>query len=107
MPRKCCVALSALVSALFLWSAIAQAEGITVGSRAEWLDAKTLLMHTPGQELFLGVVHPAAALFEKPFSIDRAAAEHRNYIMGDAATSVTLRPCPGAAVAPRAPRVLA
>jgi arginine deiminase len=80
MPRKCCVALSALASALFLWSAIAQAEGITVGSRAEWLDAKTLLMHTPGQELFLGVVHPAAALFEKPFSIDRAAAEHRNYI---------------------------
>jgi arginine deiminase len=37
-------------------------------------------MHTPGDELFLGVLHPDAALFEKTFSIDRAAAEHRAYI---------------------------
>lgn len=51
-----------------------------VGSRAEWHVAKRVLMHTPGDELFLGVIHPAAALFERPFSIKGAEAEHRKYI---------------------------
>ena len=51
-----------------------------VGSAAEWYQAKHILMHTPGDELFLGVVHPAAALFERPFAVDKAAAEHREYI---------------------------
>lgn len=51
-----------------------------VGSRAEWLPAKEILVHTPGEELFLGVVHPAAALFERAFSLQDAAREHRNYI---------------------------
>jgi arginine deiminase len=51
-----------------------------VGSAAEWYQAKHILMHTPGDELFLGVVHPAAALFERPFALDKAAAEHREYI---------------------------
>lgn len=53
---------------------------IAVGSKAEWLPAKEILMHTPGDELFLGIVHPDVALFEKPFSIEQAAREHRNYI---------------------------
>ena len=51
-----------------------------VGCRAEWFPAKEILVHTPGQELFLGVIHPAAALFERSFSIQQAAKEHRNYI---------------------------
>ncbi|MFH1741320.1 MAG: arginine deiminase family protein [bacterium] len=51
-----------------------------VGSRAEWHIAKRVLMHTPGDELFMGIVHPDAALFEKPFSIAGAEAEHRRYI---------------------------
>lgn len=51
-----------------------------VGSEAEWHPAKTILMHTPGDEIFLGVVHPAAALFEKPFSLKQATAQHRKYI---------------------------
>lgn len=61
-------------------SAIQAKSAIEVGSSAEWLSAKEILMHTPGDELFLGVVHPDAALFEKTFSIDEAAKEHQNYI---------------------------
>ena len=48
--------------------------------QAEWDKAGTILMHTPGMELFDGVVHPSAALFENYFSADSAAAEHRGYI---------------------------
>jgi arginine deiminase len=51
-----------------------------VGTQEEWDNAKEVLVHTPSQELFLGVVHPDAALFERAFSIDGATAEHRNYI---------------------------
>lgn len=48
--------------------------------QAEWSKAAVILMHTPGQELFNGVIHPAAGLFEDYFDVDKAAAEHRNYI---------------------------
>ncbi len=51
-----------------------------VGSKAEWDLPKEVLMHTPGDELFLGVVHPDAALFERPFSVEKAAQEHQRYI---------------------------
>jgi arginine deiminase len=51
-----------------------------VGSKAEWHPAKMILMHTPGNEIFLGVVHPSAALFEKPFSLKQAASQHLKYI---------------------------
>lgn len=37
-------------------------------------------MHTPGQELFDGVIHPSAGLFEHYFDVEQAAAEHREYI---------------------------
>ena len=37
-------------------------------------------MHTPGQELFDGVTHPSAGLFENYFDVDKAADEHRGYI---------------------------
>ena len=37
-------------------------------------------MHTPGQELFDGVIHPSAGLFENYFDVDKAAEEHTNYI---------------------------
>ena len=36
-------------------------------------------MHTPWEELFDGVAHPAAGLFEDYFDVDDAAREHRNY----------------------------
>ena len=32
--------------------------------QAEWSQAGDILMHTPGQELFNGVIHPSAGLFE-------------------------------------------
>ena len=37
-------------------------------------------MHTPGQELFDGVLHPSAALFERYFDVEKAAEEHQAYI---------------------------
>ncbi len=48
--------------------------------KAEWDRAKVILMHTPGEELFNGVIHPMAGLFEHYFDVDAAAKEHRNYI---------------------------
>jgi arginine deiminase len=47
---------------------------------AEWDKAKAILMHTPGVELFDGVIHPYAGLFEYYFDVDKAAEEHRGYI---------------------------
>jgi len=38
------------------------------------------LMHTPWQELFDGVIHPSAGLFDHYFDVDKAAEEHRGYI---------------------------
>ena len=40
--------------------------------QAEWAKAGDILMHTPGQELFNGVIHPTAGLFENYFDVDKA-----------------------------------
>ena len=48
--------------------------------QAEWSKAGNILMYTPGQELFNGVIHPSAGLFEDYFDVDKAAEEHRGYI---------------------------
>ena len=48
--------------------------------QAEWSRAGDILMHTPGHELFNGVIHPAAGLFEDYFDVEKAAEEHRGYI---------------------------
>ena len=48
--------------------------------QAEWSEAGEILMHTPGAELFNGVIHPSAGLFEHYFDVEQAAAEHREYI---------------------------
>lgn len=47
---------------------------------AEWNKATAILMHTPGVELFDGVIHPSAGLFEHYFDIDSAAIEHLRYV---------------------------
>ncbi len=52
----------------------------SVFPKAEWDKASVILMHTPGEELFNGVIHPSAGLFEHYFDVDEAAKEHRNYI---------------------------
>ncbi|MHC0449682.1 MAG: hypothetical protein ACRY3E_06390 [Candidatus Lariskella arthropodorum] len=52
-----------------------------IGSKAEWHTAKTILMHTPtNTELFMGVLHPSAALFACPFDPKAAANEHVHFI---------------------------
>ena len=48
--------------------------------QAEYHKAGSILMYTPGTELFDGIIHPAAGLYERYFDIDKAADEHRNYI---------------------------
>ncbi len=47
---------------------------------AEYQKADVVLMHTPGEELFDGVIHPAAGLFENYFDVNKAAQEHQAYI---------------------------
>jgi arginine deiminase len=46
---------------------------------AEYDNAKLILTHEPSEELFLGVIHPDAALFESYFNTKQAAAEHAGY----------------------------
>ena len=61
-------------------TAQAQEEEKMVYPQAEWSKAGDILMHMPGQELFNGVIHPSAGLFEDYFDVDKAADEHRGYI---------------------------
>ena len=60
--------------------ACTQKKTVTDYPRAEWDPARVILMHTPGQELFNGVIHPSAGLFEDYFDVDKAAEEHGGYI---------------------------
>jgi len=71
-----------VLAGLFIAAALAAqpAQVPVVGCFAEWLQPTDILMHTPEDELLVGVIHPEAALFERPFSITGAAAEHRAYI---------------------------
>jgi len=74
----------ALILGLFVAlvaAALAQERTVPqVGCRAEWERPTDVLAHTPGDELFLGVLHPEAALFERAFDLEGAAAEHRAYL---------------------------
>ncbi len=63
-----------------LFSTNIYAQSAKVGQKAEWDYPKKILMHTPGDEVFMGVLHPEAALYEKPFSLKIADAEHLKYI---------------------------
>lgn len=51
-----------------------------IGAKAEWHLPKDILVHTPGGELFNGLLHPEAALFEKCFDSYAAQEEHIKYI---------------------------
>ena len=75
-----CLALFFAISIGISLYAETNNNGPKVGAKAEWQAPKEVLMHTPGEEVFLGVIHPKAALFEKPFSIKKAGEEHRKYI---------------------------
>lgn len=47
---------------------------------AEYDYATMILMYTPGEELFDGVIHPDAGLYDNYFDVDEAAKEHVGYI---------------------------
>ncbi len=71
------------ISLLFvamLFAIVVNAQNKSGYPKAEWDRANVILMHTPGEELFNGVIHPMAGLFEHYFDVDAAAKEHRNYI---------------------------
>lgn len=65
---------------IILFSTSIYAQAVKVGQKAEWEHPKKILMHTPGDEVFMGVLHPEAALYEKPFNLKIADAEHLKYI---------------------------
>ena len=65
---------------LFCGAVVQAQEDKMVYPQAEWSKAGDILMHTPGQELFNGVIHPSAGLFEDYFDVDKAAEEHQEYI---------------------------
>ena len=74
--KRSLLILSFIVSSF----AITSAQENTSYPSSEWDYAKAILMHTPGEELFDGVIHPYAGLFEYYFDVDKAAEEHRGYI---------------------------
>ena len=75
MTQKMRILLMGLVVSLLSSTIFAQRY-----PQAEWDYAQAILMHTPGEELFDGVIHPYAGLFEYYFDVDKAAEEHRGYI---------------------------
>ena len=79
--KRAFILLAALwMAANMMAQEVANAQSCMDYPRAEWSKAGDILMHTPGQELFNGVIHPSAGLFEDYFDVDLAAAEHRGYI---------------------------
>ncbi len=49
------------------------------GAVAEFHNAQTVLMHKPSNELYYGIIHPNAALFDTYFNPDQAAIEHQKF----------------------------
>lgn len=58
--------------------------------QSEITRAHEILMYTPGEELFDGVAHPAAGLYDNYFDIDAAASEHKGYISMLQANGITV-----------------
>lgn len=52
---------------------------LKTGAKAEYNKAKIVLMHQPEDELFYGVIHPNAALFDTYFDRDLAKKEHQQF----------------------------
>ncbi|MBR5133705.1 MAG: hypothetical protein IKV29_06340 [Alistipes sp.] len=69
-----------LLSLVLSTTLAAIAQQTTTYPNSEWDYARAILMHTPGEELFDGVIHPYAGLFEYYFDVDKAAEEHQGYI---------------------------
>ncbi len=61
MIRNLFIGIFMAVAAAGSW---AQEAKEMVYPQAEWCKAGNILMHTPGQELFNGVIHPSAGLID-------------------------------------------
>ncbi|WP_010522274.1 arginine deiminase family protein [Aquimarina agarivorans] len=48
-------------------------------ARAEFDQAQAVIMHEPSSELYYGVLHPHAALFDSYFNAVKAAEEHKQF----------------------------
>jgi len=60
---------------------VTELESETIGVVAEWGQARTILVNTPtASELFMGILHPKAALFSCPFDPFAAMNEHKEFI---------------------------
>ena len=48
-------------------------------AKAEYDNAEVIIVHSPSSELYYGVLHPHAALFDTYFNAEKAAKEHVEY----------------------------
>jgi arginine deiminase len=46
--------------------------------RAEWDTLRTVVVHSPGMEMFFGLLEPYASLYDRAFSQDGAVIEHKH-----------------------------
>jgi arginine deiminase len=46
--------------------------------RAEWHKLNRVMIHTPGYEMFFGLLEPTSFLYERSFSFERALEEHHS-----------------------------
>lgn len=74
--RNCVALIGLAITTVWPFDARAQPAGVV----AHWHEAAQILVHQPGEEVFPGVLHPAAALFADTFSLEGAAAEHRQFV---------------------------
>lgn len=61
-----------------------------VGAACEWGRATDILVHTPHQEILMGILHAEAALYENPFSLHELILEHQNYMSELAARGINV-----------------
>jgi len=53
---------------------------LDVGVKAEWDQLRTVVVHRPGIEMFLGLLEPCASLYERAFNRYEARGEHEQLV---------------------------
>ena len=72
------ISISTFLSSL-IGSIMRGRRSVRCGQTCEYRKARLILTHDPGEELFLGALHPAAALFREHIDIPELIAEHATY----------------------------
>ena len=72
------ISISTFLSSL-IGSIVRGRRSVRYGQTCEYRKARLILTHDPGEELFLGALHPAAALFREHIDIPELIAEHATY----------------------------